>query len=93
MPNFCTPEKVLNDYGRDVELGRFMQSRPGTRFFRKHIPSGSITVGVVSPAAARSVMGEFDEQRFRFSWTDALLHKLVSTWNRQGAGVWQYWAA
>lgn len=93
MSNISAQERLLNEYSRDAELNRFMQSQPGTRFFRKHLPSGNITVGTVSPASARSVMGEFDETLFLRFWKDILLHRLVSTWNRQGAGVWQYWAA
>lgn len=93
MPNVRTHEQIAADYSRDEELNRFMQSQPGTRFFRKHIPSGRITAGTVTPAAARTVVGEFDEAIFPRIWKDSLLHRLVSTWNRQGAGVWQYWAA
>jgi len=93
MPHVRTHEELLEDLGRDATLARFMETQTGTRFFRKHLPSGRISVGTVTPASARTVMGEFDERIFPRMWQESMLHKLISQWNRLGAGTWQYWAA
>jgi hypothetical protein len=93
MSRIRTHEELLEEVGRDAELARFMETQSGTRFFRKHLPSGRISVGVVTPASARTQLGDFDERLFPRLWKESMLHSLVSQWNRLGAGTWQYWAA
>jgi len=93
MTRIRTQEELLEEVGRDAELARFMETQTGTRFFRKHLPSGRISVGTVTPASARAVVGDFDERVFPRVWQESMLHRLISSWNRLGAGTWQYWAA
>lgn len=93
MPHHKTMDTLLAELERDAALARFVSTKPGTRFFRRHIPSGRITTGVISPATIRTKIGPFDESLFASRWTETMLHELIGQWNRQGAGHWQYWSA
>lgn len=88
-----TIHEMLERMRHDAELARFLQSQEGTRFFRRHVPSGRVAECVVTPASVRAVIGPFDPERFLSRWTQDDLLQLLARWNRQIPDQWHYWRA
>lgn len=86
-----TFDELVQEYGRDIALSKFLHVQPHTKFYRKHVPSGSVIEVVVTPAAVRTKIGPFDERLFQSRWLPSYLQELVVQWNRQGHGIWEYW--
>lgn len=93
MKQAGTLTEMLERMHHDAELARYLQDQSGTRFFRRHLPSGRVTECVVTPASVRAVIGPFSPETFPSRWTPDDLLQLLARWNRQVPDKWHYWCA
>lgn len=89
-----SPQESLFEYRASRKLEAFIERCPHTTYERVHLPTGSRQRCHVSAHAASEALGAMTltAEGFARQWSAQKLLELVSQWNRQGHGTWQYTA-